>query len=104
MGETRMTKGTKAQIETKFPLGRVVATPGALAALEQAQQSAQEFLDRHCAGDWGDLVEEDIQENEWALVQGFRLFSAYHTKQGTKIYVITEADRSVTTLLLPRDY
>jgi hypothetical protein len=87
-----------------FPLGQVVATPGALAALEQAKQYPEEFLLRHVSGDWGRLDEHDRQENERALVQGTRLFSAYETSLKVRIWVITEWDRSVTTLLLPSEY
>jgi len=90
--------------EPLFPLGAIVATPGAINALTEADQLPQEFLDRHSAGDWGDLPAEDIKENEFSLENGFRLFSAYHTNKGVKLYVITEHDRSVTTVLLPRDY
>ena len=92
------------KLEPLFPLGQVVATPGALAALEAAGQAPHEFLVRHVCGEWGDLVEEDIRENERALEQGHRLFSAYNTNDGTRIWVITEWDRSVTTLLLPLEY
>ena len=88
-----------------FPLGQVVATPGALAALEKAGQTAQQFLSRHVGGDWGDLCEEDRKENQLSLERGFRLLSSYHTNAGdTTLYVITEADRSVTTILLPEEY
>lgn len=87
-----------------FPLGQVVATPGALAALEAAGQAPHEFLIRHVCGEWGDLVKEDIQENERALEQGHRLFSAYNTNNGVRIWVITEFDRSVTTILTPMEY
>lgn len=87
-----------------FPLGQVVATPGALEALEQAGQLPHEFLLRHVSGDWGRLDEHDWQENERALVQGIRLFSGYETTLGTRIWVITEWDRSATTILLPSEY
>ena len=87
-----------------FPLGRIVATPGALAALAAAEQTPQEFLARHRRGDWGDLSEEDRHENELSLRAGFRLLSAYHTKLGVQLWIITEADRSATTLLVPSDY
>jgi hypothetical protein len=59
------------------------------------------LLARHSVGDWGDLAEEDRRENELSLVQGFRLLSAYHLTTGVKIWVITESDRSATTILLP---
>jgi hypothetical protein len=87
-----------------FPLGQVVATPGALAALLEAGQHPLEFLVRHVTGDWGELPAEDIQENEYSLAHGLRLFSAYKTSKDEKLWVITEWDRSVTTLLLPSEY
>ncbi len=88
----------------KFPLGRTVATPGALAALAKAEQTPNEFLDRHVTGDWGEVDEEDAQENEFSLMNGLRLLSAYRTKLDERIWIITEADRSVTTILLPEEY
>jgi hypothetical protein len=94
----------RQKLRPLFPLGQVVATPGALAALETAGQAPYEFLVRHVCGEWGDLVEEDIQENERSLQEGHRLFSAYNTNDGVRIWVITEWDRSVTTLLLPLEY
>jgi hypothetical protein len=88
----------------RFPLGRVVATPGALRVLEEANQNAFEFLAKHQAGDWGELCEEDIRENEFSVLNDFRILSAYRTRNDVKIWVITEADRSATTLLLPEEY
>jgi hypothetical protein len=88
----------------RFPLGQVVATPGALRALSEAGQSPQEFLRRHNAGDWGELDEEDRNENERSVANGFRILSAYRLRDGATIWVITEADRSATTLLLPEEY
>jgi hypothetical protein len=88
----------------KFDIGQTVATPGALTALEEAGQGGQEFLSRHIAGDWGEVCEDDRQENELSLREGFRLMSIYTLKTGVKLWVITEADRSVTTLLLPDEY
>lgn len=88
----------------RFPLGRVVATPGALEALEQAKQSPAEFLDRHVLGDWGDVGEEDSALNDQALIDGSRLLSSYNTSSGTKLWIITEADRSSTCVMLPSDY
>jgi hypothetical protein len=88
----------------RFPLGRVVATPGALRALEKAEQAPDVFLDRHVNGDWGDVPEEDKQENEVSVEQGFRILSAYTTSAGDRIWVLTEADRSATILLLPEEY
>lgn len=89
---------------TRFPLGRFVATPGSLIALSEAGQTPQEFVRRHQVGDWGDLDHEDREENERSLKIGCRLLSAYHLRDGTKIWIITEADRSATTLLLPSEY
>jgi len=90
--------------QAKFSLGRVVATPGALAALERTGQSPLEFLTRHVTGDWGEVDIEDWAENELSLREGFRLMSVYSLKDGVKLWVITEADRSVTTFLLPEEY
>jgi len=87
-----------------FPAGRLVATPGALALLEQVNKSPLEFLSRHLRGDWGDLCPEDKTENELSLQCGFRLLSSYHVTDTETLWVITEADRSVTTLLLPGEY
>ncbi|HLY73740.1 MAG TPA: hypothetical protein VKU80_06435 [Planctomycetota bacterium] len=87
-----------------FELGRVVSTPGALAELEQSGQHPKEFLDRHVAGDWGEVSEEDRVENEVSLLNGYRLLSAYRTKMGERLWILTEADRSQTTILLPEEY
>jgi len=88
----------------KFSLGRIVATPGALEAVQQANQNPFEFIQRHQSGDWGELCGEDKRENEFSLKNGFRLLSAYRTLHDVKVWIITEADRSVTTLLLPHEY
>ena len=88
----------------KFPLGRVVATPGALIALAGAGHTPQEFINRHAQGDWGELDENDRCENERSLKDDCRLLSAYRLRDGTKIWIITEADRSATTILLPEEY
>jgi hypothetical protein len=87
-----------------FPPGRIVATAGALALLEQANKSPLEFLSRHLRGDWGDLCQEDKTENELSLKHGFRIMSSYEVSDTEKLWIITEADRSVTTLLLPSEY
>ena len=92
------------QLIPRFPLGRVVATPGALRALEDANQNPVEFLERHQAGDWGELCDEDKDENEFSVRNGFRILSAYRTQNDVKIWIITEADRSATTFLLPHEY
>lgn len=88
----------------RFSLGHVVATPGALSAFQKAEQLPAEFLDRHVNGDWGDVPEEDQHENEVAVEQGFRILSAYTTSAGDRIWVLTEADRSATIILLPEEY
>jgi len=92
------------QTHPLFALGRVVATPGALDALQNANQQAREFLSRHSHGDWGDLTDEDWQENNFSVTRSLRLLSAYHLTSGETIWIITEADRSVTTLLFPSEY
>ena len=88
----------------RFPLGRVVATPGALSALEKAEQAPDVFLDRHVNGDWGEVPDADKQENERSVEQGFRILSAYTTSAGDKLWILTEADRSATILMLPEEY
>ena len=87
-----------------FTLGQLVATPGALPALEASGESLFNYLTRHLLGDWGDVNAEDAQENELSLKYGWRLLSAYTLKSGAKIWVISEADRSSTCLLLPEEY
>ena len=90
---------------TRFALGQTFITPGAQEALQIAGQTELEFLRRHMSGDWGsELSEEDVQENELSLKKGFRLLSVYRTDKGQKLWIITEADRSATTLLLPDEY
>ncbi|ALP61357.1 hypothetical protein [Paraburkholderia caribensis] len=88
----------------RFRLGRILATPAALNALEHASISAIYLLIRHACGDWGDLCDADRQENELALYTGARLLSSYMIRDNLQVWVITEADRSATTLLLPGDY
>jgi hypothetical protein len=85
-------------------VGRMVATPGALKALGEAEQTPLEFLSRHMNGDWGEVCQEDWAENDLSVREGFRILSAYTLKTGVKIWIITEADRSATTVLLPEDY
>jgi hypothetical protein len=88
----------------RFPLGSVFMTPGAIDALEEAGQMPVEFLGRHQSGDWGELSAEDRKENEFSVTNGFRILSAYRTKASVKIWLITECDRSATTILLPSEY
>jgi hypothetical protein len=88
--------------QAKFPFGRIVATPNALTQIPN--EEILKALSRHLQGDWGTLDSEDWKANERALKQGGRLFSAYQSSQNEKFWIITEADRSVTTILLPEDY
>lgn len=90
-----------AETSPKFPLGRTVATPAALAALSPEEITVA--LSRHERGDWGNVCSEDWESNEFALREGLRLFSVYHTAAHVKFWIITEAERSVTTVLLPGD-
>ena len=90
-------------IKQVLELGRVVATPGAIKELKRAGQTSSEFLNRHLSGDWGDLCSEDRQLNDEAIEDGARVLSAYILNTGEKIWVITEADRSSTCLLLPSE-
>lgn len=87
-----------------FPLGQVVATPGALEAFKRAGEAPEYFLAYHARGNWGELDPQDIEANEKALRDGERLLSAYTLGDGTRIWIITEADRSVTTILLSEEY
>jgi hypothetical protein len=86
-----------------LPLGKVVATPGALKLLLERGEHSFDYLARHATGDWGDLCEHDRRENERSLVHGWRVVSSYPVGEKC-IWVITEADRSVTTILLPEEY
>lgn len=86
----------------RFPLGQLVCTPCVESNIPLPEVVSA--LDRHLAGDWGEVGKEDRAENEFSLREGFRLFSVYRTKAGVKFWIITEADRSVTTVLLPSEY
>ena len=88
----------------KFRLGQTVATPGALNALTKCGQAPMEFLARHVQGDWGVANAEDKASNDAAINDGDRIFSAYLLHDRTKIWVITESDRSSTCILLPEEY
>jgi hypothetical protein len=88
----------------RFPLGRLAITPAAQAALDAADKSGVLLLARHLHGDWGDLTEEDRLQNELALLLGLRVLSSYALPDGKKVWIITEADRLATTILLPDDY
>ena len=91
------------QVKAKFSLRRVVATLGAVSALEGAQESALGYLYRHAAGDWGNLGPYDCSVNERALRYGNRILSFYEAA-GIQLYIITAWDRSVTTILLREEY
>ncbi len=86
-----------------FPLGRVVATPGALKLLEEVGEELLCLLARHASGDWGELDPYDRRENELSLKHGWRILSSYSVGAG-RVWIITEADRSYTTILLPKEY
>jgi len=93
----------------KFPLGDIVATPAALRAIQDAGQDPDFFLDKHSAGDWGEVDGFDRRANDEALVSGDRLLSAYRTLKNVRLWIITEAEddkgnRAATTLLLPEQY
>jgi hypothetical protein len=94
----------KTMTSAKFPLGQIVATPAAIEAVRESGQTPAVFLGRHPAGDWGEVDAEDWRLNDEALRDGTRLLSAYRTLRGVKLWVITEADRSVTTILTPDEY
>lgn len=87
-----------------FPLGDLVATPGALSALEKNGVVPMRLISRHMKGDWGDVPPDDAAANTNALRIGARLLSSYALPDGARIWIITEADRSSTTLLLPEEY
>jgi hypothetical protein len=91
-----------------FPLGQIIATPGAIQAIEESGQTADFFLDRHLRGDWGEVCAGDWQLNNEAVMDGSRILSAYRTLKGKKLWIITEAEddqglRAATTVLLPED-
>jgi len=103
---------TQASKELLFPLGQVVATPGALDALRERADYLVQLLARHAAGDWGVVGDEDQRANDTALREGTRLLSAYPIDPAkpsrghgdNTLWIITESDRSVTTILLPEEY
>ena len=92
-----------AELPTKkFRLGRLVATPNALSQL--TPEDILRAIQRHQAGDWGDVSQEDRRANDIALQNSTRILSVYHTERRVRFWIITEADRSATTMLLPQDY
>ena len=93
--------------KAKFHPGQIVATTGALEALQNAGQTPHEFLVRHLSGDWGDLNDEDRSLNDAAVIDGCRILSAYTTRKGERLWIITEASddhRHATTIHLASDY
>ena len=103
-GAENMNPNQQRSIVPLFPLGQVVATPGAINELEKSGESARGFLQRHIRGDWGDVCGGDGKLNDAAVRTGERILSTYRTTRGERIWIIAEADRSVTTLLLPSEY
>jgi hypothetical protein len=103
MENKRQKQTTVVRFEARFPLGFIVATPGVEVSLSPADIA--QALARHAAGDWGELCPEDWRANDDALATGGRLLSVYRARgSGGRFYVITEADRSATTLLMPDEY
>jgi hypothetical protein len=90
-------------VTAPLPLKRVVATPGALKLLGKSGGDPFDYLARHATGDWGELCGFDRRQNEIGLRDGYRVFSSYKVPAGS-VWIITEADRSVTTILLPEEY
>lgn len=101
---TDNSKRPSTRPEPLFALGQVVATPGALNTMTELDIAPLELIHRHVIGDWGDLGAEDQQQNLVAIRSGLRIFSSYRVSPAIKIWIITEADRSSTTLLLPDEY
>lgn len=96
--------GEQTRTKPKFPLGNIYITPAALRSCAEAKVSPYVYIFRHAQEDWGELDEEDIKENEFSLEHGFRVLSAYTLPTGQRMFCITEADRSSTTLLNVEDY
>jgi hypothetical protein len=87
-----------------FPLGNIYLTIGAREAMQKANQEPFDFLTRHQTGDYGLVCEEDKLENDFSVKEGFRILSSYHTSKGERLWCITEANRSSTTISLPSEY
>lgn len=87
-----------------FPLGKIFATPGALEALDRYAINAMDLIRRHQSGDWGNVPPGDAEENLRSVESGWRVLSSYPISDYQNLWIITEADRSVTTLLLPEEY
>lgn len=94
-----------ARLQQRFQHGQLVATPGALELLGELEISPSHLLERHLFGDWGDVPPEDARGNELSVKCGYRILSAYNVgDHGDRVWVLTEADRSSTCVLLPEDY
>ncbi len=87
-----------------FSLGKVFLTPATKAMFSEGILDVNELINRHISGDWSDMCDDDIESNKDAIVHGFRVFSSYKLSESQNIWIITEADRSCTTLLLPDEY
>ena len=98
------TNTSKARSILLFPLGQIVATPGALEALDRYAINALDLIQRHQSGDWGNVPPSDAEENMRSVENGWRILSSYPINDDLNLWIITEADRSVTTLLLPEEY
>jgi len=94
----------KTEVRPLFKLGQVVATPGALRLVEEHGVDLMDLLCRHMGGDWGHLDDEDKRENDFSLGKRLRILSSYEIAPDEKLWVITEADRSSTCVLLPSEY
>lgn len=94
---------SKLRNTTLFSLGQIVATPAVIEHFNSHRIGIQNYLSRHVCGDWGEVCDDDKAENELSVEQGFRILSAY-TVAGETVWIITEADRSSTTLLFPSEY
>ena len=95
---------SKTEEAVLFPLGQIVATPGALEALDRFAINAADLIQRHHSGDWGNVPPCDAEENLRSVENGWRVLSSYPISDDQNLWIITEADRSVTTLLLPEEY
>ncbi|MBI1827240.1 MAG: hypothetical protein HY287_03560 [Planctomycetes bacterium] len=102
MNEKNINNPAEGKAQTKFPLGQTLITPNAMKHL--VPEDVRHALGRHARGDWGDCCTEDKAENDFSVDKYLRLFSVYHDSTGTKFWIITEADRAATTVLLPEDY
>lgn len=101
---TTTNTGSTTAGAARFSLGHLFLTPSAIEALEEAEQTAREFIERHTRLEQGELCNDDHKENLFSVDRPLRIFSAFKTAKGEKVWVITEADRSATTILLPEEY